>query len=193
MGKTQVDYEIAKREYEREHDNLTLFEKALWWVALKAPTLRMIYVEGEPYLLRAYLLRGNERVVGRKFIPSLYLHRFMRSDKERDLHNHPWGKAFSLILTKGYTEHRWSTGLKKVVSRFVGPFTVNSIGRDDFHRVSLSNGRCWTLFLSLERENPSDGTDWGFLNPETGEYTQWGRYIEMEETRIRALHIRYSN
>lgn len=50
----------------------------------------------EPYLLRWYLLPHNRWL-------NIYLHRFLRSDDPRGLHDHPWWFA-SLILAGSYME-----------------------------------------------------------------------------------------
>ncbi len=49
-----------------------------------------------PYMLRWYLLRRN-----RWF--NVYLHRFIRSDDDRALHDHPW-PSVSIIVSGGYFE-----------------------------------------------------------------------------------------
>ncbi|CPT99198.1 Uncharacterised protein [Mycobacteroides abscessus] len=49
-----------------------------------------------PYLLRWYVIPRNKVV-------NVYLHKFLRSDDDRALHDHPWW-FISLILKGGYTE-----------------------------------------------------------------------------------------
>src|SRR4051812_45864776 len=52
----------------------------------------------DPYLLRWY-------PVPRNHLCNLYLHKFLRSDDDKALHNHPWWFA-SIILRGSYIEHR---------------------------------------------------------------------------------------
>ena len=56
-----------------------------------------IIQRGKPYLKRWYLLPRN------KFF-NLYLHKFLASDDDRALHDHPWWNI-SIILKGGYIEH----------------------------------------------------------------------------------------
>lgn len=52
--------------------------------------------DGDPYLLRWYVFK-SDRV-------SLFLHKFIRSDEDRALHDHPW--SFLVIpIWRGYVEH----------------------------------------------------------------------------------------
>lgn len=50
----------------------------------------------DPYLLRWYVIPRNP-------VLNVYLHKFLRSDDDRALHDHPWW-FLSLILKGGYTE-----------------------------------------------------------------------------------------
>lgn len=142
---------------------------AYWWISRGYQWNLISSPDGEPYLLRIYLWRG--------WGPHLYLHFFFRSDFDRDLHNHPWVKALSLIMTQGYSETRvmndW--GVKKSVAE-VGwkeckPGSLNYITHDTFHRVTLLGTGCWTLFLTWGRraDVPFDEA-WGFWNPDTDVY-----------------------
>jgi hypothetical protein len=100
-----------------------------------------------PYLERYYL--------GRAFGFIWYLHRFVASDPDRGLHDHPWRRAISLVLSGWYLEE---TRLGTRVVRW-----INLIGGADFHRVILPDERpVWTLFGHSERKHPKG---WGFLRP----------------------------
>lgn len=106
---------------------------------------------GEPYLERYYLLGALGWHV--------YLHRFVDSDPDRGLHDHPWDRALSLVLVAGYDEMRGNAGTAETTRRFVGPWRLNRLRGDDFHRVVLRGGRpAWTLFLHGPRAK-----GWGFV------------------------------
>lgn len=130
--------------------------------ALMAITARLpgrIITEGDaPYLERYYL--GT--AFGRRF----YLHRFVGSDPDRGVHDHPWRRAWSFILSGWYYEER-RDGLRRV--RW-----FNSLHGDTFHRVILPmdvaddlffDGKpnppreCWSLFV----HTVGDVKGWGFL------------------------------
>lgn len=119
---------------------------------------RIISDGDAPYLERYYICT----LLGWRF----YLHRFVGSDPDRGLHDHPWRKAFSVILSGWYWEETRS-GTRKVK-------WFNSLTGDTFHRVVLPNGwqvhglrftqgplPCWTLFF----HTVGNVKPWGFLNP----------------------------
>lgn len=120
---------------------------------------------GEPYLLRVYLLR-----VLRSVLPGVFLHRFFRSDGDRELHNHPWPWAVALILSGGYREERLHRPSDSVRTRVVRPGRLNFIRGDTFHRIELLDPErgCWTLFVAAPRKAGSKS--WGFLDVKTGEF-----------------------
>ncbi len=100
----------------------------------------------------------------------IYLHRFHRSDEDRDLHNHPWTRSYSLVLLGGYREERLQDG--KVIVRDVYPGSINVIDPNTFHRVDLLNGDAWTIFFT--------GTllqDWGFWDRDTNKFVDHKTYL----------------
>lgn len=126
--------------------------------------MRVIWRDDDsPYLLRGYVVGGrHERP--RRLPFAIYLHRFMASDGAEELHNHPWKWALSLILSGGYVEERlyrgWWPGamLEGIRRKTYKPGRFNFIRANDFHRVDLRDGECWTIFLAGPRTQ-----DWGFL------------------------------
>jgi hypothetical protein len=108
--------------------------------------------QGEPYLERYYLVGA--------FGWHVYLHRFVSSDPDRGLHDHPWRRAVSLVLTGGYDEQRPSNGdFDRIRVRSVRPFQLNLLRGEDFHRVILRGGvPAWTLFIHGPRVK-----GWGFM------------------------------
>jgi hypothetical protein len=157
------------------------------------PQPRVIYdLDGTtPYLTRYYLLgrpsmpdgsapfdkRGHERP-GVRWPDGwgIYLHRFHRDDKDRDLHNHPWRWAFSILLAGGYREERRSGN--DIVTRVLRPPALNWIGQHDFHRVDLLDGEAWTLFVAGPKVS-----GWGFWEPQTGEVVPWRIYVARPRAR----------
>lgn len=110
---------------------------------------------GTPFLERYFL--------GFLFGTTIYLHRFVASDPDRGLHDHPWGWAFSLVLCGRYVELRRNGELRNV-----GWF--NALSGNTFHRVLLPRDsiadeqqQCWTLFVHGPKRKA-----WGFLRPLTG-------------------------
>lgn len=102
-----------------------------------------------PYLLRWFIWPRNPRL-------NLYLHKFVRDDEDRALHDHPWW-FISLVLKGSYSEiitdgeiqrHRFGIAFRRAIHR---------------HRVVLDRSTagvlipCWTLVLTGPRVRT-----WGF-------------------------------
>lgn len=168
-----------------------VIQRVLAWI----PSTTIPNPDGTPYLTRYYLLGGprdsNGNIDTDKAAESrrpfnVFLHRFHSSDRDRGLHNHPW-PGISLILRGGYVEHRLTVSESDVSTFSLSPYVwiysrsfdtptkrtlragnLNSIGRCDFHRVTLLDERrgCWTLFLAGKRFR-----GWGFLDHKTGVFT----------------------
>lgn len=120
----------------------------------------------DPYLVRWYLLRTNRVAV--------FLHKFLRSDEDRALHDHPWN--FLVIpIWRGYIEHSEHTspmvGDTWPVKRRVWPIISTRYRRAEFrHRVELIEGRpSWSLFIRFKSRR-----DWGFW-PKEG-FIQWNKW-----------------
>lgn len=98
---------------------------------------------------------------------NLYLHRILLDDQDRHLHNHPWEWCYSLVLAGGYTEQRlreWRLTGALTDRRRMRPFSINRLGREDYHRIIGLHGKeVWTLVLAGRK-----GNEWGFLVPFIG-------------------------
>ena len=115
---------------------------------------------------------------------AIYLHKIARSDKDRDLHDHPWSFV-SLILRGGYDEV-----LDGAASWF--PTTANAWAKPvrrrwlslsfrratDAHRIlRLHRTPTWTLVLTGPRRR-----DWGFYIDGKG-FVDWRTYLGVAEVR----------
>lgn len=154
------------------------------WSHAKTLNLRATLItddNADPYLLRIYLTPHQDDEIGKpkrdRKLPGVFLHYFFRGDHDRELHNHPWKWAWSVILTKGYIEERLSRGAGLLgadihYSRRIRVFGVNVIRQNDYHRVILDRGPCWTLFVAGPQVPAVRGEDWGFLDDD-GHYLSW--------------------
>jgi hypothetical protein len=131
---------------------LSLIESLLLRITGRRPCRFIDGEHGEPYLERYYLFG----VLGWH----AYLHRFVDSDPDRGLHDHPWDRAVSLVLAGGYDEIRPLAGDPDLTcTRTLRPWRLNRLSGSDFHRVVLRSGRpAWTLFLHGPRVK-----GWGFV------------------------------
>lgn len=119
----------------------SLADALIDWAMSREPDRRI----GQGYLHRWYLLPRTESAC------NLYLHRFVGSDDDRALHDHPWHST-SMVLRGMCFEHVGRTG-----SLFVGwteRFTRlagDVVERDPEtpHRIEIpKGGECWTLFAT---------------------------------------------
>ena len=109
------------------------------------------------YLVRYYLLLRDR--VGFPF--NVFIHKFIKGDSDKDLHDHPWGFAH-IILSGGYWEYVLedpdddeNTNVRKV---WRGPGYWRVAGPEHRHRIELRPGtQPWTIFIPFKHSN-----DWGF-------------------------------
>lgn len=128
-----------------------MLRRLLYWITDRLPARIINGDDGSPYLERYYLcsIRGLRA----------YVHRFVASDPDRGVHDHPWDRAASIVLVGGYTE------LRHDKRRRVRPWQINYIRGNDFHRVLLEEGQeAWSLFIHGKRIK-----GWGFFRD--GVYT----------------------
>lgn len=130
----------------------------------------MVIGGSDPYLLRWWLLPRNR-------LCNAYVHRFLRDDDDRALHDHPW-PSLSVVLSGGYYEiTRGPDGTFE--RRWHGPGSVIFRRRTYTHRVELARDRdgkpvpCTTLFLIGPRVR-----EWGFHCPRG-----WRPWREFCDTR----------
>lgn len=109
---------------------------------------RLIKLNDSPYLERYY--------IGSWLGYTVFLHRFVRSDWENCLHNHPWRVAWSFILCGQYTEELaldlcpedsltgCLTTTRKI--RF-----FNRVPHNRFHRIVEVHPDTWTLLIQSKR------------------------------------------
>lgn len=136
-----------------------------WAYTIAAP-------DGSPYLSRLLLPRIRLPYLG---TVRPMLHQFHRPDDDRELHNHPWARAWSLILTGSYVEERLAdpvtgTTATKIVRWF------NALTDRDFHRVVSLHGDVFTLFVTGDRVQ-----DWGFYDVGRDEFTPHRDFFKKKE------------
>lgn len=124
----------------------------------------------DPYLLRWWVIPRNPMF-------NIYLHRFMRSDDDRALHDHPWVNL-SILLRGEYVEYTIRAGGVAVEHlRCAGDWRFRLSGRIA-HRIELTNGHCWTLFITGPRYR-----EWGFHCPRTG-WVHWKKFSDPDDSHV---------
>lgn len=118
-----------------------------------------------PQVLRWWAIPRNP-------VSNVYIHRFLRSDDDRALHDHPWNNT-SWVLSGEYLEHL-ADG--ESATRYTGDVITRTALRPDGtgtpHRVELVTDPVLTLFFTgpIIRE-------WGFHCP-TG-WKHWKDFVEV--------------
>lgn len=135
------------------------------------------YIGGkeDPYLLRWWVIPRN------RFF-NIYLHKFLRDDDDRALHDHPW-LSLSIILRGGYIEHT----VHAVHRRRVGSLVFRRASHA--HRIELlpDTSRpvvppgdapayferlpAWTVFITGPKVR-----EWGFHCPK-GRWVHWRDFV----------------
>jgi len=96
---------------------------------------------------------------------SARIHRILRSDHDRDLHDHPWDYA-TVILRGGYWE------VSDAGKRWYGPGSILFRRATHLHRLTLPSGKpTTTLFLHRTKSR-----EWGFRT-DAG-WVHWRAYTE---------------
>ena len=123
------------------------------------------YIGGmdDPYMLRWYLFPRNPFF-------NVYLHKFLRDDDDRAMHDHPWN--FLSIMLKGcYREYRPSGDVLRTAPSIVYR------PAESIHRVELicdENGNdipCWTLVFTGPKIRV-----WGFWCPQG--FIEWDKFVD---------------
>ena len=171
-----------------------------WFVRFaKLPKRTITRDDGKPYLERWYLcgepgglkyfpegqteMRWWQRALA--WLPCTYVHRFVASDDDEELHNHPW-EATSLILAGGYVEERRlhvepfrsregnvvPLVQRKTILQEFTPWKLNYIFADTFHKVTLIEDDAWTIIVCGKKVG-----SWGFWNPKTSEFLHWKAHV----------------
>lgn len=137
-----------------------------WLVVFFGSRTRIIWTGGEKYLLRFYVKKTG-------FFPGVFIHHFYISDRDRDLHNHPWQSAKSLILCGSYREERLMKNKRDIIRKDYSAGMINKIDSNDFHKVNLLEEPVWTLFIARKISQT-----WGFWDTREQKFIPWNEYVE---------------
>jgi hypothetical protein len=114
---------------------------------------QMIGGEDDPYMLRWHLVRLKK-------LPRVYLHKFLRDDDDRAMHDHPWW-FFSFMVYGSYNEVLPGN----IIKRRSAP-SICFRNASHIHRVALdrdASGKpvpCWTIVVTGTKVR-----SWGFWCP----------------------------
>lgn len=145
-----------------DHSGVT--KRIFFWI------LRKDITDGQGVLyLRRWIL--TPRIFGYQ----IFLHKIVRPDHDRCLHDHPWG-FFGIVLSGGYTEDL-PGGIRRTnkPGRFINRWSPNFT-----HRIhSLLNGKAsWTLLIRGPYRR-----SWGFYTPRG--WMGWKAFLSLaEKTRV---------
>lgn len=129
------------------------------WFQMKVLGRSDIYFGGSLYMRRWR--------IGPRWAPGIRLHHILRSDLDRELHDHPFSYV-SFILSGGYWEMRKGHGRK-----WFGPGSIVVRKTSDAHRLELPRP-AWTLVLRGPINN-----EWGFYTPDG--WVPWRQFTKQRE------------
>lgn len=134
-----------------------LIHNALFTLTAQRPC-RLIYVEDRPYLERYYM--------GKFFNHIVYLHRFVSSDRERHIHNHPWKKGYTWIVLGRYREESLvdlcpQAGESGCLTKMATRRWFGRVDGNTFHRIHDAVPGTWTLFVHSPFLKEKG---WGFMS-----------------------------
>lgn len=125
---------------------------------------------GSPYMLRWYVIPRNR-------LFNIYLHKIVRNDDDRALHDHPWINL-SIVLRGRYLElmpvtTEYGPGM---VGKWRGAGSMVLRRPTAAHRLELDAGKpCWSLFVTGPKVR-----EWGFYCPQG--WKVWTSFVDMTNT-----------
>jgi hypothetical protein len=123
----------------------------------------IVGTEDGPYLHRWWILPRNRWL-------NVYLHRFLRSDDDRALHDHPW-PSLSVIMAGEYVEHTIAAGGVNVRRRYSAGDVIMRRAKSA-HRIEIEDHyQAWTLFIA----GPAI-REWGFHCPNG--WRHWREFVD---------------
>lgn len=139
------------------------YARLMEWAVQTEPDV----IIGRGYLHRWYL---TSRTDG----PNLYLHRFLGSDDDRALHDHPW-ESKSIVIAGEMIEHVGRPGVEFVGWTQQRRYTAGAMVErtaETPHRIEIPEaGECWTLFVTGPKRR-----EWGFWC-EHG-WRHWSEFVD---------------
>ena len=128
-------------------------------------------VIGERYMHRWHLVRKHG-------VRNLYLHKYLGSDDDRALHDHPWA-SWSILLWGNLYEvtqievkaNGTKTSEKREVVKRIWPLIPKYRSAEYSHRLILKGNKALTLFLTGKKNR-----EWGFHCPKG--WVHWTKFTD---------------
>lgn len=147
--------------------------KLLTTFAFRRPHRHLHDIDGGLYMGRWRVVdegtlasRILERLTG---YSSIRLHRIMRADRDRDLHNHPF--AYRTFVVRGWYTEQYQTFNKRRRNRIIQEGETGTGDAETFHRIDgVPPDGVWTVFCMTRNA----GT-WGFKVD--GRFVKSTRYL----------------
>lgn len=117
----------------------------------------VIGLRDNPYMLRWWIIPRNQWF-------NIYLHKIIRDDDDRALHDHPW-ISVSVVL-KGVVREVLNKGTRIFRSKSI-IFRSSRMA----HRLEVVKGPCWTLFFTGPTVR-----EWGFHCPKG--WVSWKQFVD---------------
>ena len=102
---------------------------------------------------------------------NLYLHKYLGSDDDRALHDHPWSSWSLLLWGNLYELTETKNGQEKI--RRIWPLIPKYRSAKYSHRLILKGNKAMTLFLTGKKTR-----EWGFHCPKG--WIHWTQFTDAE-------------
>ena len=119
---------------------------------------------GHKYMLRWHLIR-------KPGVRNLYLHKYLGSDDDRALHDHPWA-SWSILLWGNLFEITQNKDGQEVQKR-IWPLIPKYRSAQYSHRLILKGNKALTLFLTRKKSR-----EWGFHCPKG--WVHWTKFTDAD-------------
>lgn len=115
-----------------------------------------------PYMFRWYLIPRNHWL-------NIYLHKFLRDDDDRALHDHPWW-FISFLIWGRYDEHTDSALIRRKSP------SIAYRPAERRHRIALiDNKPAWTIVITGPKSR-----EWGFWCPKG--FVPWYQFVKRDNS-----------
>lgn len=151
---SQLSLQGALKRQSKPDDSSSKSRVSFFRHLLKRVSGKTIYVYGEPYLTRYYLI-GN----GSGKSMEVYVHHMHKVDEFRWLHNHPWSWFFALVLSGSYLQETIDVRTQKTGYQHIRVVNLFK-GFNRYHAIrKLPNGSAWTLVVVPPKRSDYE---WGY-------------------------------
>lgn len=104
---------------------------------------------------------------------NVYVHKIMKDDDDRALHDHPWASVSFML--RGIMREVMDGGRRRVLLPGIVPLYRSATFK---HRLEVAKGPVWTIFITGPRIR-----EWGFWCPRG--FVPWTQFVDSKDRGIK--------